>query len=682
MSMTFAAPHSTPFADEQELPNLLGRHKRPCKTAHANRKLAPESKSTGGFHGTFLRQMSIESSKSLGVGDTKLEVESQMSISESEVSGVSDACHKAFPLKAEPLKRWRAAAKIQGYLAKWRKCSSATVSTTAAEGTKIEVAQRLPQSWVQHWPEEPEAPTAHDLEALGELESMLIEHHGTMVAAHKFISNCVKKPGNADCSITKRELRIALHLKASKNGVLPKSPGGDQLDQMFDKLLALLRKRGDEISRAEFLRFPELLDREKALRDSLLSSGISNEDLLLGSRLGKRLAEPISSPAEARDLLQKAIVALQLEPTRTTNLLFGIGNAPRGSSIPTGLTSAIGSIMQIARQFGAPQPGVKLDVLVASWTLCDAFAKQVIAFGAPVPSGPETCKSTKNQKLAKPSVSSKTKGSDRSKSLFGRKYQCKVEVGHTLTVQPPHDSHENECRAAFWQGLSGDEVLWNVACGAEVLNDEDFKTLRATAWDLFDNFDAVGCLLGPVGWGRMRPKLDALAAMHLQQHVFRRDEDARSHLQNAVVVFQQIASMCEADPRLARIAALYGATFLADRICSTANRCVNFADEAVGCAAAHLIRSGNSITEGLGLHVEELLGGRKVDCCFSSGEFTIVPAATAVANPLAEFHQSVTAAVLANATAKGDAKRSGTQGLGKFKPVEKYLLGYGNLQGF
>jgi len=219
-----------------------------------------------------------------------------------------------------------------------------------------------------------------------------------------------------------------------------------------------------------------------------------------------------------------------------------------------------------------------------------------------------------------------------------------------------------------------------VGCGAEVLNEEDFKTLLRTAWDLFDNFDAVGCLLGPVGWGRMRPKIDALAGLTLKQHAI-----AQSHLQNAGVLLQQVASMSEADPRLGRIAALYGTSFLADRICSTVNRYVNIADGGMGSAAAQVNRSCCALTEELMLHEEELLGGRKVVGCFSSGEFKIVPATTAVANPLAEWHQNVTAAVLANATSKRDTKRSSTasnEEVQKLKPAEKYLLGYGNLQGF
>merc|ERR1719324_1400299 len=132
----------------------------------------------------------------------------------------------------------------------------------------------------------------------------------------------------------------------------------------------------------------------------------------------------------------------------------------------------------------------------------------------------------------------------------------------------------------------------------------------------------------------MRPKLDALLAMNLETHVLGKDpEHAYSQLQNAGVLLQQIASMCQADPRLARIAGLFGASLLADRICSRANASVNFTDGAVGSAAAQVNRSAASVSEELQLHVEELLGGRQVECCLSSGQYTIVHATPAAANP-------------------------------------------------
>jgi len=254
-------------------------------------------------------------------------------------------------------------------------------------------------------------------------------------------------------------------------------------------------------------------------------------------------------------------------------------------------------------------------------------------------------------------------------------------------------NYENECNAAFWQGLSTGEILWNVGCGAEALNDEDFKTLLRAAWGLFDDFDAVVCLLGSVGWGRLRPKLDTLAELNLQQNVQGKDsETAGFHLQSTGVLLQQIASMCGADPRLARIAALYGASFLAYRIPCAANT-VNFADRAVGSAAAQVNRRVAAVAEELILHVEELLGGRQVACCLSSGHYNIVPAAPVFSNPLAIYHQSVTALVLANAkvknpngdatanTPKLEASRFNSEDSNKLASMEKYLLGYSNLQG-
>lgn len=670
-----ATQNSAPLANE--LPTLLlSRHKRKCKTSHGKGKPALDRQSTAqSLDSEISGEVSFKACKSLGSAMSFKACKSRGSAetrsSEHEMSSGLDTCQKAFPSKVAPVTRWRAAAKIQSYLSKWRKGKVLSVSTESefkGPRQQAEIAECLSP---QPWPEEPDAPTREDLEALAELESMLIEHYGTMAAAHKFISNSIKNPCSSECKeprVCQRKLRIALHSKAPKEATLQGSPGYDRLDQMFDRLLTLLRKRGGDISKGEFLRFPELLAREMALQDA-------NEDPLLGSRLRERLIGPIDSPEEVLELLQKAAVALLLEPSRTTNLLFQIASAPCSSC---GLTSAISNIMRIAQQFGAPVPGVKLSVLLAGWTVCDALAKQVIALGAPLPPTPPS------QKTSKPPLNSKIKTPN-------RRFSCKVDVSPMDDQQC--QNYENECNTAFWQGLSTGEVLWNVGCGAEALNDEDFKTLLRAAWGLFDEFDAVVCLLGPVGWGRLRPKLDALAELNLQQHVQGKDsENAGFHLQTAGVLLQQIASMCVADPRLARIAALYGASFVAYRIPSTANT-VNFADRAVGSAAAQVNRSVAAVAEELILHVEELLGGRQVACCLSSGHYNIVPAAPAVSNPLATYHQNVTAQVLANATAKtlkgdatadtpkGDALRCNSEERNKLSSVEKYLLGYSNLQG-
>jgi len=406
---------------------------------------------------------------------------------------------------------------------------------------------------------------------------------------------------------------------------------------------------------------------------------------------------PIESPEEALELLQKAAVALQLEPCRTTNMLFQIGSEPCLSGNPSGLTSAISNIMRIAQQYAAPNTGVKLDVLLASWTLCDALAKQVIALGAPPP---PALLCAKDQKPLKPCLTSKTRSPSKPKGVtFGRRYQCKVDASVTPSSQDQQcQNHESDCKAAFWQALPIDEILWNVGCGAEVLNDEDFKALLRTAWALFDNFDAVVLLLGPVGMGRLRPKLDALAALNLTPHVDGKGhEHARIHLQNAATLLQQIASMCGADPRLQRIAALFGVSFLADRVRSTVNASVNFADGAIGSAAAQVNRSVAAVESELTLQVEELMGGRKVESCLSDGLYKIVPAKK-VENPLASWHQDVTAQVLANARVKVEAgrpsseehdrvaahepaKRPSSAENHRRQPVDKYLLGYSNLQG-
>jgi len=573
-----SAPQGFSAPEENELPNLL-QHDRLSKTA--DRKFRDKS-------------MARRESRSFGGGEEKSPLQNEFSAQQ------SDAPANAFPLKAEPLVRWRAAAKIQSYLAKFR---SSKTSISPAEVCKVEVRSHQPRT--HHWPEEPDAPSREDLEALTELEAMLLKQHSSIAAAFKFISNCVRT-GKADGhNFNKREFRIALHLKCSKEAAFY-NLAGDKLEQMFDKLLRLFRKRGDEITKADFLRFPELLSREKTLQQRLLSSGdkmeqmfdiCADDEMLIGDRLQERLEEPIGSSEEARDLLQKAAVALELEPCRSTNVLFQIASSSCSSgAIPSRLASSISHILQIAHEFGSPTPGVKLDVLLAGWNLCQSLAKQVVALGVPPTSSPP------------PHTSEKFSKTSRVATKFRKKlaYQRKVDVGATQPAQDhQHQSYENDCNEVFWQVVSTEEVLWNLGCGAEVLNDEDFKTLLYASWTLFDSFDAVGRLLGPVGWGRLRPKLDALAALSLQPQVLRESPvQARLQLQNAGVLLQQIASICEADPRLARISGLFGASFLADRLCSTANASVNLLDGFGGSAAAQVNRSAAAVGDVLRRHVE------------------------------------------------------------------------------
>jgi len=675
-----SAPLDIEHDTEHELPNLLDvpRRRRPSKTLCGPikicgpRKLAPESKSTGGLHGSLESNVScesIESSKSLHVGDQKSKEELWSTSSEETHTS---PCNKAFPVKPAPLQRWHAAAKLQKYISKWRARKGMTLPTEP-ETQKVEVAECSAQPWVQYWPEEPDAPTREDLEELTELESMMMEHHGSMEAAYKFVTNSSKGSGNAEKNLTKLEFRIALHLKASKDSEsrikeVAQSPSGhktERFERMFDRLCTLLRKRGGEISKTDFLRFPELLKREKDLQAHLssssgLNSSDANMELLIGSRLRRRLMGPIKSSKEALELLQRAGSALQLEPCRTSNLLFQIGSAPCNSANPGGLKVAISNIMNITRRHGAPLPGVQLQVLQVGWTLCRQLTKQVIALGPPPAAQLSSLTSTKSPtKASKSSMSLSSNLKAKAAAKIGRKYQSKVTK---VEICDESGEHENECKQALWQALPTDEVVWTLASGAEVLKDEDFKNLLQNAWGLFDDFDAVGSLLGPVGWSRMRPKLEALAALNLERHALGRDPGhALSQLQNANVLLQQIASMCEADPRQARIAALFGASLVADRIRSTANSSVNFAEEAVGAAAAQVNRSVEAVSEMLLLHMEELLGSRKVECRFSGGSHEIVPVATTVRNPLAEWHQSITAAALAKATVKGDDQ----------KPVQK-----------
>merc|ERR1719160_1660668 len=146
-----------------------------------------------------------------------------------------------------------------------------------------------------------------------------------MTAAYKFITSTVRNPGHEEPEMTSREFRIALHLKAPKEMAIHGSPGWDRLEHMFGRLLRLLRQHDGDITKADFLRFPELLIREKALQERASNA---NKELIIGSRLQQQFLGPIETPGEALELFQKGVVALQLEPNRTTNLLFQIASAP------------------------------------------------------------------------------------------------------------------------------------------------------------------------------------------------------------------------------------------------------------------------------------------------------------------------------------------------------------------
>jgi len=601
--------------------------------------------------------------------------------------------HRAFPVKPEPLLRWRAAARIKAHIKKWRNgCSLTSSKDTRCTKylTNQEVAAPSTQPWNQLWPEEPAAPTPEDLEALTELEALLFTHHGNMEAAYKYIINCVKPVQystvkgsvKGDAGFTKRELKIALHLKCSKEAssheLTPERL--ELLDTMFDSLLALLREKDvNEVSRPDFLRFPELLQREKELQNQLWESAGRNRnpELLIGHRLRQRLTERLHCSEEALELLERTSTALQLEPARTANLLCQLAGSTATPS--DALASGVRSIMEIVHEFGAPNIGTRLEVLIAGWKLCSALTTTVVSLAARTnnnASQPSSVKACDKKMMSKPSKFT---------SRFRKKYVCKVDVAPSPSI------NRNTIMAALWQALPPGEVLWNLGCGAEVLPDEDFKTLLRIAWNLFDSLDVVGQLLGPVGLGRLRPKLDSLADVQLEHDVLARDpESAHVQLANVGVLMQQIASMVEADPRLARIAALFGTSYVVNRIRSTANSSVNLVAGAAGSSAAQVNRSALALAESLSQDVEELMGGRHVQVCLTSGEYSITPIVPRQVNPLATWHRDITAKVMENATVKDEVKSNGNPNIARgrsgsapevnnLRPMEKFLLGYNNL---
>lgn len=660
--------------EEEQLPNLLNRHVQRCKTAAGSKR----QKVMGPQRNTVGELRKLESSQSLAADRKEHKDIREAAWGHRQSAPVASAPNqRAFPVMSVPLVRWRAAARIKAHIKKWRNYMAPRDCPSTEDALVIEVAEEVAapasEPYNQLFPEEPAPPTREDLVSLAELEALLLEHHGNLEAAYKYITNCVKKGAKDATGFTKRELRLALHLKGSKEGGSQEASRQrlEMLEGLFDSLMALHRKPGaDEILRSEFLLFPELLKREQDLQSRLLPSDKVDEDkeLLIGSRLQQRLATRPRSSEEALELLEMTTVALQLEPCRTANLLCQISGSAATPS--DALVSGITSIMRIVHEFGAPNTGTKFDVLIAGWTLCNALTKQIGNLAAQS-EGQSSAKSCQKKMISKPT---------KVPSKFQKKYQAKVDVA-------PSTSNQDEVNAALWQALSLGEVLWNLGCGAEVLNDEDFKTLLQTAWGLFNSFDAVGYLLGPVGLGRLQPKLDSLLNLNLDPNILASNpEHAHVQLSNANTLLQQITVMVEADPRLARVAALFGTSYVANRIRSTANSSVNLVEGAAGSAAAQVNRSAVALAELLVINVEELMGGRKVQVSLTSGQYTIKPAESVV-NPLANWQSNITAQVMERATVKKERRSSApcvmeqAQELRpkELRPMEKFLLGYNNL---
>jgi len=122
-----------------------------------------------------------------------------------------------------------------------------------------------------------------------------------------------------------------------------------------------------------------------------------------------------------------------------------------------------------------------------------------------------------------------------------RKSAKSAKPQQSMSASNGEDSHENACRNALWEALPPGKVLWNVAHAAEELNEDDFEQLLRAAWAIFDGFDAVEWVLGPIGLTRLRPKLDELAALRLQRCALSKELDqARPQLVSSHVLLQQV----------------------------------------------------------------------------------------------------------------------------------------------
>lgn len=568
---------------------------------------------------------------------------------------------QAFHLKNESLERWSAASKIKAHLSCWLKSKNQT-AIQPLQSLQSSPTKSTEKVWAP-WQEEPEPPSTLQLETLLQLKSILLEQHEDMAAAFQFIA----KNSGRDASFTKRDLRTAMsHMQSSSRTSEAQFPDAGHT---FCALLALYRHNGPEIAISEFMRFPQLLEREQSFRKQLMSPILVDDDqLLVGKRLDQQLKSGVDTPAEAHELLQNLSAALEFEPKRTSNVLIQNGH---GSGVKAGLDY----IARFTDDFGAPKPGVRLEILIAGWEFCSAFTKQAVALGAAPHTKahpnqiPELAESLTAMKPMKPMKSADAVFATlvRVKKVVSSKKKKETKDVMVLSPYPvanevKEKSHEEKCRDALWEALPPGKMLWTLAHGAEDLNDEDYERLLQAAWAMFDSFDAVSWMLGPVGLARLRPKLDELSALRLRASAMSSDlDDAHSVLVRSNALLQNIQSVCAADPRLARTAALFGASFLAERARCVANSSINLVtDEAASAqgratasATAQLNRTATALAAALMPHVEELLGGRKVQLrkCGSAVFLEIARPSEKVINPLADVHKIVSSEVNANAVA-------------------------------
>eukprot|EP00928_Gymnodinium_smaydae_P017263 TRINITY_DN16600_c0_g1_i1.p1 TRINITY_DN16600_c0_g1~~TRINITY_DN16600_c0_g1_i1.p1 ORF type:complete len:798 (+),score=164.77 TRINITY_DN16600_c0_g1_i1:58-2394(+) len=127
---------------------------------------------------------------------------------------------------------------------------------------------------------------------------------------------------------------------------------------------------------------------------------------------------------------------------------------------------------------------------------------------------------------------------------------------------------ELRCCMLFWSSVPAQTVVFALGFGLQTITSggDVLRFLRA-AWSLLDRTRAVECYVGSMGTGRLRLQLEALADSRLLcEGVADDPETVRPLIAKTGQTTVRLRTVCEADARFARVAVLYGATFMAERL--------------------------------------------------------------------------------------------------------------------
>lgn len=498
----------------------------------------------------------------------------------------------------------RAKAQLSKWSSYW-KHPDITPPTPAHRVSQEEESSAEQSPWLWFWPEEPAPPPTAALRALEDLDAFLCKKNGSVPDAF------VECPSQ----FTRFDLRAAMNIKqqTNKDDLTGSQKLKDkEIDDLYKYLLALHRRADGPIPLSELVSFPEVVKHQREMLQKLKLSGCTSStaedfELIGGHQLLQVVASGSFSKAEARELLAYLSLVLKVEPKRTLNAFL------LSKAVQSRAGSGLRHVAQLMQFDSFSESDV--DVILGGWAFYTQVMALAIELGPPEPPEPSAKPSGSNEKKANVSnVPQRAMKKLLAKNALAGKYKVKVDVGKK-PKELDEAGHKRACHAALWKAFPPGRVLWVIRCAAENLCNSKFEQLVLAAWGLLDTHDAVCWLLGTVGIGRLRKELTDLFNLCLRWGTAE-DDPTFVHAELAdkkvFVVVQHLESLSAADNRLARVAALYGATFLLARIRSHISSLLDltedgFAAEQSRSDAAELNRAMESITSQLAPHVEHIL---------------------------------------------------------------------------